>query len=111
LNELPRKNWTSKLPEESGFLTMQRFRNTSNICIGESNKLIYSDDNMEKYESSYMKFINVAKAKCPNINFVYKLVGIKSNFNGNFNTEGQNLMENIIKSEIIKFLNENNIKL
>ncbi len=79
LKVLPRKDWTSKLPEETGFLTMQRFRDSTEIRIGESNKLIYDDDDRNKLEQYYMKFINAAKAKCQGLNFVYELVGTKAN--------------------------------
>lgn len=87
---MPKKNWGKKLPEETGFLTMQRYRDSNNICIGESNSLIYKEEDMEKLKPFYINFINSAKSKCPNLNILYKLVGVKFNPN---NT-GKNLMKN-----------------
>lgn len=79
LKVLPRKDWTSKLPEETGFLTMQRFRDSNEIRIGESNKLIYDENDRKNLEPYYTKFLNAAKAKCRGLNFVYELVGTKAN--------------------------------
>ena len=75
--EIPQKNWTKKLPQQSGFLTVQRYENTNYICIGESNSLIYDIDEWKKLIINYNKIINKAKAKNPEIQFSNKLVGIK----------------------------------
>ena len=37
------KKWGSQLPTESGFLTIQRYKNSDDIAIGESNKLLYNE--------------------------------------------------------------------
>jgi len=77
LPEIPKKNWTKKLPQESGFLTVQRYRNSEYICIGESNSLIYDYNDWKKLIHFYDEIISKAKIKNPNINFSNLLVGIK----------------------------------
>ena len=39
--EKPKKNWGRKTPQESGFLTVQRYKSSPYIAIGESNRYIY----------------------------------------------------------------------
>jgi len=73
-----KKNWGSKIPQESGFLTVQKYRNYPIIAIGESNRLIYDINNYNNLINYYNEFLNKAKSKNPNINFVNKLVGSKS---------------------------------
>lgn len=73
----PKKNWTRKLPQESGFLTVQRYKNSPYIAIGESNKLLYDENDYNKYINDYKTFINKAKSKNPGLNFIDKLVGTK----------------------------------
>lgn len=75
---LPKKNWTRKTPKESGFLTVQRYKSSPYIGIGESNRKIYDKDDYNKFIDDYKYFINKAKQKNPNIKFEYKLVGTKS---------------------------------
>lgn len=79
------KNWGLKIPQRSGFLTVQRYKKSFSIAIGESNRLIYDIDNYNKYISYYDEFLNKAKIKNPNIDFVNKLVGVKFIKNGNPN--------------------------
>ena len=57
-----RKNWTLKLPAESGFLTVQRYQDKSLLAIGESNRLLYREDDYRKNIEHYKD---------------YKLIGIK----------------------------------
>jgi hypothetical protein len=71
------KAWNRQLPTETGFLTVQRFKNTPHIAIGESNRLIYDADDFSKYLSHYQKFIESAKKKNPKLSFQTKLVGMK----------------------------------
>jgi len=77
LPEIPKKNWTNKLPQESGFLTMQRYKNSQFLAIGESNRILYDQMDYENKIHYYKEFLNKAKQKCPNIQFVNKLVGTK----------------------------------
>jgi hypothetical protein len=77
LPTVPKKNWVSQLPQQSGFLTVQRYKNTPYIAIGESNKLIYNELDYNQQIKYYDEFLNKAKAKNPNITFVNKLVNIK----------------------------------
>jgi len=78
---IPKKNWTKKLPQESGFLTVQRCKNSNQICIGESNSLIYEYNDWKKLIHYYDEVIAKAKIKNPNIVFSNLLVGTKF-FNG-----------------------------
>lgn len=73
----PKKNWGSQLPQQSGFLTVQRYKNSPYIAIGESNKLIYNELGYNQQIKYYDEFLNKAKAKNPNITFINKLVNIK----------------------------------
>lgn len=77
LGSIPRKNWTRKLPNEAGFLTVQQYKNSPYIAIGESNRLIYDQDDYNKYIDEYDRFINRAQSKNPNLKFINKLVGTK----------------------------------
>lgn len=70
--------WGKKLPQVSGFLTVQRFKDTPYIAIGESNKDIYDEDNYDNLVGEYDKFLKTAKQKNPNLSFSNKLVGIKT---------------------------------
>jgi len=72
-----KKNWNKFLPSEIGFLTVQRYKNTNNIAIGHSNKLIYDDYGFKQYYQDFNDFMNKAKSKNPNINFETKLVSTK----------------------------------
>ena len=75
------RSWGRKLPEASGFLTVQRCKDGTGICIGESNKVIYDEDNYKKYIEHYKKFLNAASKKNPDIKFIDKLVGVKFGMN------------------------------
>jgi len=77
INDLPKRNWSNRLPQEVGVLTVQRYKNSPNISIGESNRLIYNQTDYDKYIRYYDEFLNKARLKCPNINFTNKLVGTK----------------------------------
>jgi hypothetical protein len=89
LLENPKKNWSRKLPQESGFLTVQRYKNSPYISIGESNMLIYEKGNYDKLISYYKIFLDKAKTKNPGINFSDKLVGTKY-----FNTADESVKMN-----------------
>jgi hypothetical protein len=79
---VPQKNWGRKLPSESGFLTVQRYKDSDFISIGESNRLIYTADEYEKHKQEYIDYMNAAQGKCPGIKFVPKLVGVKYDVTG-----------------------------
>jgi plasmid maintenance system antidote protein VapI len=85
ISSLVQKNWGLKIPQESGFLTVQRYKKSLSIAIGESNRLIYSIENYNKYISYYDEFLNKAKIKNPSIYFINRLVGVKFMKNGNPN--------------------------
>lgn len=72
-----RKNWGRKIPQDSGFLTVQRFKDTHFIAIGESNKSIYKETDWDDKVHLYDEFLEPARKKNPNLNFSNKLVGIK----------------------------------
>ena len=90
-SESPAKNWSKKLPEESGFLTVQRFNDTDIIAIGESNALIYDVDNWKKLINIYEQVLSKAAFKNPNIIFTNKLIGIKS-FASKHNVNAENII-------------------
>lgn len=90
LSSVPKKNWTRKLPQESGFLTVQRYNNSPYIAIGESNRLLYDEEDYNENIDHYRRFINAAKSKNPNLNFVDKLVGTKFLKTSNTNTTTMN---------------------
>jgi len=71
------KKWGKQLPSQSGFLTVQRFKDTPYIAIGESNKLIYDEDAFKKYLPVYKKFLDRARKKNPKLGFKDRLVGMK----------------------------------
>jgi hypothetical protein len=89
LPENPKKNWSRKLPQESGFLTVQRYKTSPYISIGESNMLIYEKGNYNKLIPYYKIFLDKAKTKNPAINFSDKLVGTKY-----FNTADESVKMN-----------------
>ena len=72
-----KKNWTLKLPAESGFLTVQRYQDKNLLAIGESNRLLYREDDYRKNIEHYKDFLQCAIQKHPSINFAFKLIGIK----------------------------------
>jgi hypothetical protein len=72
-----KKNWGSKLPQESGFLTVQRYKNSEYIAIGESNRLIYNKLDFDNKKEYYKQFLEKAREKCKGIKFINKLVGTK----------------------------------
>jgi len=86
--QMPQINWGMRIPQESGFLTVQRYKNSPYIAIGESNRIIYKIDNYDKLKKYYDEYIDKAKIKMPNIEFIDKLVGSKSVVN----TSGANIM-------------------
>jgi len=61
-NYVFKKNWNTFLPNEIGFLTVQRYNNGA-IAIGHSNKLIYDPEDFQKYYNIYNDFINKAREK------------------------------------------------
>lgn len=69
--------WGKKLPQDSGFLTVQRYKDTTYIAIGESNKIIYDEADWKKLIHKYDEFLLQAKKVNPTLNFTNKLVGIK----------------------------------
>jgi hypothetical protein len=80
------KLWGGQLPQQSGFLTVQRYKDTNIMAIGESNRLIYAKDDWNKYIKYYDIFLNKAQSKIPKIQFTNKLIGIKTdNSSGNDN--------------------------
>lgn len=89
LDSVPKKNWTKKFPEETGFLTVQRYKDSPYIAIGESNKLLYNEKDYKKNIEHYRPILNRARSKMPNINFIDRLVGTKG---VKANTTGGNLM-------------------
>lgn len=94
---IPKKNWSRQLPQESGFLTVQRYQNSPYIAIGESNKLIYNELDYNQKIKFYDEFLNKAKSINPNINFINKLVNIKLQ---------PNIGSNVITNETLKTLKE-----
>lgn len=77
-----RKNWTVKSPKETGFVTVQRYKNSGVICIGESNRLLYTKAGFEAHIEVYRTFLQAAGNKNPHIAFVDQLVRIKAPFKG-----------------------------
>jgi len=71
------KKWGSQLPTESGFLTIQRYKNSDDIAIGESNKLLYNEKEFKKILPHYQKFTEAARKKNPGLNIKDKVVGMK----------------------------------
>ena len=97
-----RKNWGKKLPQESGFLTVQRYKDKNIIAIGESNKDIYNEEDWDKLKHFYDEILDKCKIKNPNINFSNKLVGIK--FQGLKNIASKNkINEYSYQSNLIKY--------
>jgi hypothetical protein len=80
------KQWGNQLPQQSGFLTVQRYKNSNIIAIGESNRLIYTKNDWAKYIKYYNEFLNKAQSKTSQIQYSNKLIGIKTdNPSGNEN--------------------------
>jgi hypothetical protein len=77
LSQKPSRNWGRKLPQETGFLTVQRYKNSKWIAIGESNKIIYDEQNWLENKTSYQEILSKAQEKCPDLKFSNKLVGFK----------------------------------
>lgn len=99
IKDNPGKNWGRKLPEETGFITVQRYKDSKWIAIGESNKIIYDDEDWKKYVNHYDKVIAKAKDKNPQINFSNKLVGVK--FQGLKNArQSRDTAENVLTENI-----------
>ena len=78
------KNWTRKTPDQAGFVTVQRFKDDAVVCIGESNRLLYTKDGYEQYIDYFRPFLEAAKSKNPGISFVDKLVRIRAPFTGDW---------------------------
>jgi hypothetical protein len=89
LPSVPKKNWTKFLPQQTGFLTVQRYKDSPYIAIGESNKLLYNEKDYNERIDYYREFLNRARSKMPNIKFIDRLVGTKG-FKAN--TTGGNIM-------------------
>lgn len=71
------KRWSKQLPSETGFLTVQRFKATDHIAIGESNRIIYNKEDFDNYFEIYKDFMDRARKVNPNLSFQDKLVGLK----------------------------------
>ena len=71
------KNWGKKLPQESGFLTVQRYKDSKYVAIGESNKDIYDEDDWNERVKYYDEVLDKARKNNPRITFTNKLVGFK----------------------------------
>ena len=97
-----RKNWGRKTPQDSGFLTVQRFKNTNTIAIGESNRDMYDENDWNDLKHHYDEVLNKCKIKNPKIIFSNKLVGVK--FNTLKTLSGTNrLTETVYKKNLVKF--------
>ena len=72
-----RKNWTQKKPAESGFLTLQRYKETHILAIGESNRHLYRKESYPANIEYYKIFLQKAIERHPSIHFALKLIGIK----------------------------------
>lgn len=90
-----KRNWNGKLPTESGFLTVQRYKDTDIIAIGESNKLIYKEDDWHRLIHIYDKVIGLCKSKNPNLNLTNKLVGTKNPWITEYTDKSHLLVENV----------------
>ena len=96
----PKKNWSKKTPQESGFLTVQRYKDTDTIAIGESNRLLYDYEFYKANIGQYQIFLDAAKRKNPLIRFENKLVGTK--FFGDENSTKKNLFSVTNESVLMK---------
>lgn len=76
------RRWTKQTPDESGFLTVQRYGDADRICIGESNRPLYRKEDYQANIHLYRPFLDQACLKNPDIEFVDKLIRIKGNFQG-----------------------------
>jgi hypothetical protein len=76
------KKWTKQTPDNSGFLTVQRYEDTNWICIGESNRPLYRKDDYQVHLHLYCPFLQQAGLKNPSIKFIDKLIRIKGIFQG-----------------------------
>jgi hypothetical protein len=95
-----KKGWGKKLPTETGFLTVQRYKDTKYIAIGESNKIIYNEGDWEKLSPLYDKFLEPVRKKNPNLTFTNKLVGFKFFKRAENDEEGYNSKNNTLKEDI-----------
>lgn len=80
-----KKLWGGRLPQQSGFLTVQRYKDTNTIAIGESNRLIYTKEAWKNYIKYYDIFLNKAQSKSSGINYTNKLIGLKTGSSDNEN--------------------------
>ena len=80
-----KKNWGNIPPTQTKFITVQRFKDTGTMALGESNRLLYEPENYRKYISYYDQYLKRAKEKCKDIDFSPKLIGIKIRNNNNSN--------------------------
>lgn len=71
------RKWGSMLPEQSKFVTVQRFKNENLIAIGESNRILYDINDWKKYQPKYEEVFERLKMRSPSINFTTKLIGSK----------------------------------
>jgi len=76
------KKWTKQTPDDSGFLTVQRYEDTNWICIGESNRPLFQKAGYQANIHLYCPFLQKAGLKNPSIQFIDKLIRIKGNFQG-----------------------------
>ena len=76
------KKWTKQTPDNSGFLTVQRYEDSNWICIGESNRPLYQKAGYQANIHLYRPFLQNAGLKNPSIQFIDKLIRIKGNFHG-----------------------------
>ena len=71
-----RKGWGRKMPGE--FITVQRYKNSNTIALGESNSDLYKYDDWVSKIGKYTAILNKAILRNNNIKFSSKLIGTRS---------------------------------
>jgi len=74
--------WSRKTPDLTGFLTVQRVRDTPVMAIGESNRPLYKTADHNEKMHLYTPFLEKAGKNNPGMRFINKLVWIKPPFRG-----------------------------
>lgn len=82
INGTFKSNWTKKTPDSTDFLTVQRFAGYNVICIGESNRNLYSKVNYQEKIHLYLPFLKRAAENNSEMEFADKLIKIKAPFTG-----------------------------
>ena len=77
-----RGGWSRKTPDLTGFLTVQRVRDTAVMAIGESNQPLYKIAGHGEKIHLYTPFLEKAGKNNPGMRFTNKLVRIKPPFRG-----------------------------